>query len=350
MQGSMTHIPILSFILFACTARTAGEPPSDLDRARDLILEQRYEEAFQLLRQVASLTKDPAQALFYEAECLRLLNRYPAAASRYRRLIEETKPGSDADGLRALAFKHLYDIANFWLDDTRQRMRRSREWRERIPDFPCLEIGPLDVALKETVGKGVATTLSLGNLIHWDERKPWFNEEGRAVDVMLFLEAAEAPPELVEKALFIAGGVRFFNEAYREADGCFSRHLRAFPNSHLAEQALELALISKLLVLGTGPDDGRTAAEARELVRRARKEFPGMAYVKSDFLASKELALDHFESERALKKADACLIAGRREQARRLYSEVLRAYPGTEAATWAKERLEKVFGSRSSTD
>jgi hypothetical protein len=100
-QGSMSRYSSLIVLLLAGMAGGAGEPSSDLDRARKLFLQERYEEALPLFRRASQAPEVPADALFHEAECLRILRRYPTAVSRYRRLIERTKAGTDADGMRA---------------------------------------------------------------------------------------------------------------------------------------------------------------------------------------------------------------------------------------------------------
>jgi TolA-binding protein len=167
---------------------------------------------------------------------------------------------------------------------------------------------------------------------------------------MRFLEEAGAPDGLAEKALFLAGAVQFYREAYREAGGSFTRLVQRFPEGTLTPQALELGLLSKVLILGEGPDGDQVAAEARELIRKARREYPKLARDKDDFLDAKALQLDSFQSDRAMKRADEALISGRREYARKLYADLVRTYPSTQAAVQAGERLKKVFGGRALPD
>ena len=50
---------------------------------------------------------------------------------------------------------------------------------------------------------------------------------------------------MADKALFLAGGVKFFREDYKEADHFFSQLVEQHPNSTMAPQAVELAIISK---------------------------------------------------------------------------------------------------------
>src|SRR5262245_14600133 len=88
-QGSMTSL-VLILLSFPAEA-----PPEALAQARELFLRGKYAEAGPLFRQVAGSSKVSreltAEALFYEAECLRLRNLYPAAADAYRRLLERTR-------------------------------------------------------------------------------------------------------------------------------------------------------------------------------------------------------------------------------------------------------------------
>src|SRR5262245_62168435 len=77
-QGSM-----ISFVLFLLSTFPAEAPHGALSQARELFRQQKYAEAGPLFHQVARSAKVSrelkAEALFYEAECLRLRNLYPAA-------------------------------------------------------------------------------------------------------------------------------------------------------------------------------------------------------------------------------------------------------------------------------
>lgn len=61
------------------------------------------------------------EARFMEAECLRLQGYYPKAADTYVDLLKkfDRTPYKDA------AIQHMFDIANYWLDDSREEMKET---------------------------------------------------------------------------------------------------------------------------------------------------------------------------------------------------------------------------------
>ncbi len=93
------------------------------------------------------------EARYYEAECLRLQDRLPKAAETYMAMLTEFPMGIH----REEANQHLFDIANFWLDDTREELREEKERR---------------------AGK---RWLVWPRYMHWDKKKPLFDEEGWAM-------------------------------------------------------------------------------------------------------------------------------------------------------------------------
>src|SRR5207302_161389 len=66
------------------------------------------------------------EARYYEAECLRRQSYYPKAADTYNKMLIDFPNGA----FREQAVQHMFEIANFWLEDTRTTMDESKEQRE----------------------------------------------------------------------------------------------------------------------------------------------------------------------------------------------------------------------------
>src|SRR5262249_8216890 len=151
---------------------------------------------------------------------------------------------------REQAVNRMFYIANYWLDDTRQEMLQTREKRE---------------------GK---RWIIWPHYFNWTKSKPFLDEEGRAVEKLEQVRYNDMTGPLADKSLFLLGSVKFFDEDYKEADHYFSQIVEMHPNSEYAEQAVELAIISKHLSTGGSDYDGRKVAEARQLVDTALRNYP----------------------------------------------------------------------------
>src|SRR6202043_1799391 len=90
--------------------------------------------------------------------------------------------------------------------------------------------------------------------------------------------------ELGELSLFYLGNINLFEENYEEADHFYSQILKYHAKGKYAAKAMELSIVCKQMSV-RGPEyDGRTTAEARELVHRAKTAFPELARDKGEFL------------------------------------------------------------------
>src|SRR5262249_15331571 len=96
------------------------------------------------------------EARFYEAEGLYMQYAYPRAADVYIRMLNEFGSGAH----REQACQRLFDIANYWLEDTRTEMEETRE---------------------KNAGK---RWFVAPHFVHIDKTKPLFDEEGRAIEAL----------------------------------------------------------------------------------------------------------------------------------------------------------------------
>ena len=256
------------------------------------------------------------QAAYCEGECLRLLGFYQQAADSYRRLL--SLPGK---AFRKQARQRLFDIANYWLDDTREQMMLLKTSRQ---DFLCLAAWlPNDQVI-------FRQCLQWWYFCHLDRTKPLLDEEGRAVELLACVQTTDPAGELSAKALFLIGSVRFYREDYQGADKSFSLLLNTNPDSPFAPLAAYLALTSKMQRVIWGQDDGGLLAEARELIPRVLKDYPE----KESILERMRVHITLLEAARDFETAERCLRAGMADRARDLYEDIVRRYPGTRRLNW----------------
>ncbi len=286
--------------------------------AREYFRQGEFEKAESLYRRIADNTKNPVpvveEARYYEGECLRLQGRYPKAADVYVDLLNKFP----RNPYREQAMQHMFDIANYWLDDTREEMRETREKNEgkRWWVWP--------------------------RFISFEKTKPFLDREGRAIEKLEQVRYNDINGPLADKALFLAGSVKFFNESYADADHYFSQIHENHPNSPLAPQAVELAIICKHLSTGGADYDGRKVAEARKLVDAAFKNYPELASKKQDFLMRQLVGITLQQAEKDYKMAEHWRWTGHPGSAYFYYELVCRRYPNTKYAEMAAKRRDEL--------
>ncbi len=293
-----------------------GSPEELLAGARELFRQGDYEKAQALFKYIADKKKTPVavaeEARYYQAESLRLQGKWPKAADVYNDLLNKF-PNT---AYREQALRHMYDIANYWLDDTRQEMEQTKERNEGKRWF----VPP--------------------HFVNFDKQKPLLDEEGRAVEKLEQVRYNEVNGPLADQALFLAGSVKFFNADYREADNYFSQIHEKHPNSPLAEKAVELAIISKHLSTGGADYDGRKVAEARKLVQAAFDNYPELANKKKDFLMRQLVGITLQQAEKDYKMAEFWKRTGHIGSAYFYFELVQRRYPNTKFAELAKKQAD----------
>jgi outer membrane protein assembly factor BamD (BamD/ComL family) len=295
-----------------------GSPQEQLAGAREHFRQGEYAKAEAVFKYLADKKKTPIavaeEARYYQAECLRLQNKWPKAADVYADLLNKF-PNT---AYREQAIRHMYDIANFWLDDTRVEMEQTREKNEGKRWFVP------------------------SHFVNFDGKKPLLDEEGRAIEKLEQVRYNDINGPLADQALFLAGSVKFFNQDYREADNYFSQIHEKHPNSPLAEKAVELAIISKHLSTGGADYDGRKVAEARKLVRAAFDNYPELANKKKDFLSRQLVGITLQQAEKDYKAAEFYKRTGHVGAAYFYYQMVQQRYPETPFARLAHDQAEKL--------
>jgi TolA-binding protein len=302
-----------------------AESNPDLIAAKEVVRKGDFAAAEKLFHKIAEKSKDEPiineDARFNEAECLRQQQRYPKAADTYIKMLNEHSNGLH----REVAVQRLFDIASYWLEDTRKEMDEVKEKR---------------------AGKRWFVS---SHFINWDKTKPFLDEEGRAVEALEHVRYNDINGPLADKALFMIGTVKFFDEDYREADYQFTQIVEHHKNSPLYPRAAEMAIIAKALSTGGSDYDGRKVAEAREMYPIAQASYkdlaqkdPELSKEKLEFLQRQLAGITLQQAEKDYKTADFFRRTGRPESAFFLFEIVRRRYPGTKYADLATEQMHKI--------
>lgn len=296
--------------------QSGGRGSPELAAAHELYRAGSYGAAAKAFKKVADNTRNSPsigeEARFYEAESLSRQDDLPKACDTYHKMLVDFPAGTYRDQ----AVRRMFDIANFWLDDTRNEMAAYREKKE---------------------GK---RTFVVPAVFHLDKKKPWVDEEGRAMQALENVHLNDITGPLADKSLFLAGGVKFYREDYKEADHFFSMLVEQHPNSALAPQAVELAIISKHMSTGGADYDGRKVAEARVMVDTALRNYPQLAADKSDFLDRQLGSITMQQAEKDYKIGEFYRRTGHPGSAYFYYEIVRRRYPNTKWAEMAAARME----------
>lgn len=298
-------------------APAEGSPEAMLAGGHELFRQQEYAKAARVYHWLAEHDKNPPaivqEAMFYEAESLRLQGYYPAAGDLFASLNEKFRNNPYRD----VANQRMFDIALFWLDDTWAEMRESEERRQGKrwvvwPRFVSLE-----------------------------KKKPLLDREGRALQLLDKVRFNDLKGPLDDKALFVCGHVKLYNEDYKEADQYFTQLHELHPNSPFDGQAVELAIFSKQMSTGGPEYDGRKCAEARQLVDVALRS-PGVDDKKKQALTNQIRSITAQQAAKDFDMADFYRRTGHPGAAYYYYKIVARRYPNTDFARQAEERAAQL--------
>lgn len=315
--------PVQSFVL-----RDGGlaleAPPKDksveaeLAGAHEYYRREEYDKAQKLFHKIGNYEKNPSsiiqEALYFEAECMRLQGDLPGASDVYAELLKK----QSISPYRDLAIQHIYDIACYWLQDTWEEVRENQERRE---------------------GK---RWMVVPRFVNLDKRKPFLDREGRAVERLKDVSIYEGKGGVYkDKALYLCGYISWFNENYSDADLDFSNLYKDCPESPFAPYAVELAIKSKLMSTGGEMYDGRKVHDARKLVDEALR-MPNMSGEKKQDLMNLLKSINAHQAEKDYQMAEFWRRTGHPGSAYFYYEIVRRRYPGTDASDRALKRMHEI--------
>lgn len=298
------------------TLDAAGQ--QDLEAARRLFQEKEYAKAEPLFHKLQKDKKVPdsvaEEALFHEAECQRLTKNYRTAEPTYKLLLERFRNSKYTDPVN----RGLFEIADYWLGDTRDQMNAYYEQLE-----------------------GKRRFVLPASYVHFSKDKPALDTEGHAVQVLDTIRLNDINGPLGEKALFYLATVKFYRQEYRDADFYFSQLYQQYPNSGYAAKAIKQSVICKQLCTGGTVYDCRSIEESRKLLLTAQGAYPELA--KEEQWVQKQLiGINLQQADRDFKIAEFYRRTGHPGSAYFYYELVRRRYPNTNYETEAARRMGEI--------
>jgi len=295
---------------------------ADMMAAEDLYLKKEYKKAQKLFERVADDTANPPleaeKARFFEAECKRLREYYDDAMATYNRLLKDFQYGV----YREQAVGRMYEIANFWLKDSRDQIQAEQEKAEGKRWFVPW------------------------NYVHFDKRKPLLDQEGRALKMMEQVYYNDPTGPYAEKALFSAGYVHFVRQNFREADELLTQLIESSDRnggkSEYRDRAIELAVLAKTNSAGGSDYDGRKTSESLKLIQQAKMTSPELITAKGEFLDNQAKMIHYVQAEKDFNIAEFYRRTGHPASAWFYYELVRRRYQGTEFHDQAVARMKDI--------
>jgi hypothetical protein len=221
------------------------------------------------------------------------------------------------------AIQHMWEIANFWLEDTRKEMF-DKEKKAKEPD---------------------KLTMPTIVLCHFEKSKPFLDEEGRAVEALehVYVNDINGARGVGGQALFMLGAIKVYRKQFSEADYYFTQYCEHFPKTENTGRALEMAIFCKHMGTGGADYDGRKVAEARNLIYKARAGgFPELSADKNAFLDRQLIGINLQQAQKDFNIAEFYRHTGHPGAAYFYYAIVRRRYPDTPFFVKATERMHEL--------
>ena len=300
-------------------AAEKGSVQAQLDGAKILYQQKKYADAEAIFHSIARNTKNPPlvaeEALFYEGDCQYLQGHYPKAESTFIKVLREFRLNGR---FHNQANQRLFDIANFWLEDTRKQMNAYAEKRD-----------------------GKRWVVMPASFVHIDKEKPFLDMEGRALEALEEVRLNDISGPLGEKALFYIATVKFYHEDFKDADYYYSQVFKNYPNGKLAAAALKHSILCKEMVNGGSMYDTRPLAEAIDLIQRATA-YPELQRNDNEFLTRQLSNISNQQADKDYNIAEFYRRTGHPGSAYFYYELVRRRYPGTTYSEKAIKGLEEM--------
>ncbi len=300
--------------------RTAMDDKSraDVETAKRQYQDKSYADAEKSFNLIAKAKKLPADvqedAIFYRGECQRLQSNYRDAEGSLKLYIKSYPYGK----YTAQANDRLFDIANYWLNPTRENMKRAEEQRE---------------------GKRSNWDIMPVSWFHFSNDLPWSDVEGHALGVLEEVRLNDIKGKLAEKSLFYIATVKFFNSDYKEADYYYSQIVENYPQSDLAGKAMKQSIICKQIANGGTEYDTRLVEKCRAYLEEFQRAYPGK---DADWIHKQLISINQQQADRDFNIGEFYRRTGHPGSAYFYYEIVRRTYPNTEYARRAETHMNNL--------
>lgn len=289
----------------------------DLEEAKKLYLDKNYADAESKFNLIAKAKKLPADvqedAIFYRGECQRLQANYREAEGSLKLYIKSFPYGK----YTSQANERLFDIANYWLKPTRDRMKQAEDERQ---------------------GKSSGLVMPAA-LFHLSSDMPFNDVEGHALGILEEVRLNDIKGKLAERSLFYIATVKFFNKDYKEADFYYSQIVDNYPQSDLAASAMKQSIICKQIANGGTAYDTRLVEKCRQYLEEFHRSYPGK---DEEWIRKQLVSINHQQADRDFNIAEFYRRTGHPGSAYFYYEIVRRSYPNTEYARKAEANMNEL--------
>ncbi|MCS7166839.1 MAG: tetratricopeptide repeat protein [Gemmatales bacterium] len=293
-----------------------GTLAGDLASARVLFQRGQYDDAekvFSWIADRAEREKEPGifeEALYWLGEAQFAQRKFPAARSTYKRLLDKF-PNSR---YRSDVIRREVEIAENWLEDTREELRALQEGRWYFP-----------------------------KIFHFEKEKPLVGAESSALSTLQDAYLQDPTGPLAPHCLDRIAAVSFLRQEWEEADRYYTLLTENHPRSPLASAALRRAIEAKINSV-PGPEyDDTKLAEARQLIDTALRKYPELRNPESQAYFQATLAVIHDrQAQKDFNIAEFYRRTGLPGSAYFYYELVRRRYSGTRWAQLAEERIQQL--------
>jgi TolA-binding protein len=307
----------------------AGTAHAELEGAKTLYAQGKYAEAERFFHRVAGNSKNPVlvqeEALFFEGDCQYCQKRYPKAEGTFKKLLKEFRFNGR---FHDQATRRLFDIADYWLEDTRKAMKRDEERRVSQASW--------------VVNAGSDTVDALTwfpSLFHFEKEKPFLDVQGHALEALEEVRLNDVSGPLGEKALMYIGTVKFYNKDFKDADYYYSQVYENFPNGKYAATALKHSIICKQMMTGGSVYDLRSLDVARKAIQELAKSYPEL---DEEFLRRQLVSISQQHADKDWHIAEFYRRTSHPGSAYFYYELIKRRYPGTSYSEKAIKRMDEM--------
>lgn len=307
----------------------AGTAHAELEGAKTLYAQGKYAEAERFFHRISHNTKNPAlvaeEALFFEGDCQYLQGHYPKAEGTFKKLVKDFRINGR---FHDQATRRLFDIADYWLQDTRKAMKHDEDRRLSKASWIV------------TAGEDTVDALTwFPRLFHFEKEKPFLDVQGHALEALEEVRLNDVSGPLGEKALMYIGTVKFYNKDFKDADYYYSQVYENYPNGTHAATALKHAIICKQMMTGGSVYDLRSLDQARKAIQELARSYPEL---DEEFLRRQLSSISQQHADKDWHIAEFYRRTSHPGSAYFYYELVKRRYPGTSYSEKAIKRMDEM--------